>query len=242
MMLSTVLGFIFITVTFLAYASNILLLWELIPLALLLLPVYLYCRQRKVLNVYFAVGTLYTGARFYMNMLLAKQHADKVLLPISIDQQIVRQFTGMTVIIALFIWYAYILYATLISINDIYTKTELYEELLTNKKIQLFKNLFNTTTVVVLFEIMLMIWLYDLTSVTVRILTFMLIIYIMYLGYINIIDKAESEAKIRISHETIESIIKVQRHATEDSNLDNTLEEDGFEFIYYDSDDNNSEE
>lgn len=244
MILSIVIGFIFITVTFLAYASNILFLWELIPLALLLLPVYLYCRKRKVLNVYFAVGMIYTGARFYMNMLLSKQHADKILLPISIDQQIIRQFTGMTVIIALFIWYTYILYATLITINDIYTKAESYEELVSNKKIQIFKNLFKSTTVVILLEILLMVWLYDLTSVTVRMLTFVLIIYIMYLGFFLIINKSEKEAKIRISGEMGAGIKDVQGRMEEDSDLDNTLEENGFEVEYIDddSDNHNSEE
>ena len=241
MIVSIVMGFIFITVTFLAYASNILFLWELIPLALLLLPVYLYCRKRKVLNVYFAVGTIYTGARFYMNMLLSKQHADMILLPISIDQQIIKQFTGMTVIIALFIWYTYILYATLITINDIYTKAEVYEELSSNKQIQRFKNLFKSTTVVVLLEILLMVWLYDLTSVTVRMLTFVLIIYIMYFGFFFIINKAEKEAKIRISGETIAF---TKERMEEDSELDNTLEENGFEVEYIDddSDNHNAEE
>lgn len=244
MILSIVMGFIFIAITFLAYASNILFLWELIPLALLLLPVYLYCRKRKVLNVYFAIGTIYTGARFYMNMLLSKQHADKILLPISIDQQIVRQFTGMTVIISLFIWYTYILYATLISINDIYTKAESYEELLVNKKIQIFKNLFKSTTAIVLLEIILMVWLYDLTSVTVRMLTFALIIYIMYFGFFVIINKAEKGAKIRISGETPASIKDVQGCIKEDSDLDSAPEENGFEVEYIDddSDNHNSEE
>ena len=244
MIISIVMGFIFIAVTFLAYASNILFLWELIPLALLLLPVYLYCRKRKVLNVYFAVGTIYTGARFYMNMLLSKQHADMILLPISIDQQIIRQFTGMTVIISLFIWYTYILYATLISINDIYTKAEVYEELLANKRIQIFKNLFKSTTVVVLLEIILMVRLYDLTSVRVRMLTFALIIYIMYFGFFVIINKAEKDAKIRISGETTASIKGAQGPMEENSDLDSTLEENGFEVEYIDddSDNHNSEE
>lgn len=244
MILSIVIGFIFITITFLAYASNILFLWELIPLALLLLPVYLYCRKRKVLNVYFAVGTIYTGARFYMNMLLSKQHADKILLPISIDQQIIRQFTGMTVVISLFIWYTYILYATLVSINDIYTKAESYEELSVNKQIRIFKNLFKSTAVVVLLEIISMVWLYDLTSVTIRMLTFVLITYIMYFGFFVIINKAEKDAKIRISGETTTLTKDVQGHMEEASDLGNTLEENGFEVEYIDddSDNHNSEE
>ena len=244
MMLSIIIGFIFITVTFLAYASNILFLWELIPLALLLLPIYLYCRKRKVLNVYFAVGTIYTGARFYMNMLLSKQHADKILLPVSIDQQIIRQFTGLTVIIALFIWYTYILYATLISINDIYTKAESCRELLSNKQIQIFKNLFKSTTVVVLLEIILMVWLYDLTSVTIRMLTFVLIIYIMYLGFFVITNKAEKAARIRINGGIAEVIEDAQGRMEEGSDLGNTLEENGFEVAYIDadSDNHNSEE
>ena len=244
MILSIVIGFIFITITFLAYASNILFLWELIPLALLLLPVYLYCRKRKVLNVYFAIGTIYTGARFYMNMLLSKQHADKILLPISIDQQIIRQFTGMTVIMSLFIWYTYILYATLVSINDIYTKAESYEELAANKKIQIFKNLFKSTTAVVLLEIILMVWLYDLTSVTVRMLTFALIIYIMYFGFFVIINKAEKGAKIRINGESLAFVKDVQGCIKEDSDLDNTPEENGLkvEYVDDDSDNHNSEE
>lgn len=242
MILNIVMGFIFIAITFLAYASNILFLWELIPLAFLLLPVYLYCRKRKLLNVFFAVGTVYTGARFYMNMLLTKQHADMILLPISINQPIIKQFTGITVIIALFIWHTYILYASLISIKDRCSKITNYKDLVNDSQIQRFSNLCKSTTVIVLLEIVAFIWMYDLTSVASRMITFMLVIIVMAFGFDMLVNKLEVDKKILFSNELTEALKRAQDKYKVTDALDEDME--GFEVIDLDEDerDHNSEE
>lgn len=225
-MSSITLGSLFILVSFIAYASDIMFLAELIPLALLLFPVYLYARKRKVLNVFFVVGLVYSGARFYMNYLLHAEHPNIIALPISISQPIIKQFTGMTVIIALFIWYTYILYATLISIKDRCDKAVTYEGLIGDKQILHFLNLFKTTATTVFLEIVLFTWMYDLTSVLPRMIVFLSIIMFMSICFIMFVHKMEADKKTILY---IDSIVQEVIGGRVDSLVTEDIEEEDME-------------
>lgn len=231
-MSSIILGSLFLLIAFFAYASDVMFLSELIPFALLLFPVYLYARKKKVLNVFFSVGLIFAGARFYMNYLLHTKHPDIVLLPISIDQPIVKQFTGMTVIVALFIWYTYILYAAIISIKERCDKVVTYEELMSDKQILHFVNLFKSTTVLVFLEIVIFTWMYDLTSVVSRMIVFLTIIALMAVCFLILVNKIETDKKILLFGDLNNFMKDVNsRYKKED-----VTEEQETDFVYIEED------
>lgn len=171
-MMTLIIGVVFLIVSFLAYAHKLMLWYELIPLFFLLLPPYLYCRNKKIVNVYLLIGTLYSGIRFYSNYLLASTHPDLVMMPITMAQPIVKQFTGMVVILVLYVWYCYMFYTCYATVRDIVKKSETYEMLSNNSKITRYINMFTVTSVIMFGCIVSTIWTYNLVDYTKYLLIF----------------------------------------------------------------------
>lgn len=169
--MTIILGIGFLVVTFLAYAHELLLWYELVPLFFLLLPPYLYCRNKKIVNVYLLIGTLYSGIRFYSNYLLASTHADLVMTPITMAQPIVKQFTGMVVILVLYVWYCYMFYTCYATVKGIIKDSETYE-MLANNKITRYINMFTVTSVIMFGCIVSTIWTYNLVNYAKYLLVF----------------------------------------------------------------------
>lgn len=178
---------LFLVTTFFAMLNNILVWYELIPFACLAFAPYLYCRNKKIFNVYILIGTVMSGLRFYMNYLLFKTHGEMIYLPITFNQPIIKQFTGMTVIITLYIWYMYIFYTCFATIKDNVSKSEDYDSLVRNNKITRFINLFSVTTVLVFIYIVSTIWIYDFVNLTKFLLIFVCTVVVIAICFFTLI-------------------------------------------------------
>ena len=172
MTITIISGVVFLIVSFFAYANNLINWYEFIPFAFLLFPVYCYVRNKRLVNVFFAVGTVFTGIRFYSNYLLAAHHGDMLLYPITIDQPIVKQFTGLTVVIVLYIWYAYLFYACATTVRHYTKNSNSYNELISNKKISRYINLFTMSSIVLFVYFVVTLFMYDLEAYSKYMLVF----------------------------------------------------------------------
>lgn len=171
-MITIISAIIFLVVAFFSYATNLTEWYEFIPFAFLLLPPYLYVRNIKIVNVFFLIGTLFTGVRFYTNWLLVKHQYGLVVAPVTMDQPIVRQFTGLVVILVLYVWYMYIFYACATTIRELIKSSETYEKLVKNNRISRYINMFTMTTLVMFAYFIVNIWMYDLAGYSNYLLIF----------------------------------------------------------------------
>lgn len=187
MLVTLILAILFLVISFMSYANNILAWYELIPFAFMFLAPWLYCRNKKVYNVYLACATMMTGIRFYTNYLMFSAHPDKIVLPITFDQPIIKQFTGLGVVIVLYVWYMYIFYASYSTIKSVVNDVKTYDSLIRNSKITRYINLFSSTTVLMFMYIISMIWIYDLIDCVKYLLIFICTVVVIGISFFALI-------------------------------------------------------
>lgn len=135
----------FLCISVLAYAANLLFLWEIILFSIFAMPIYFYAKRNTfVWCMYMLACTVATGLRFITNVNIVR-NIPNIQIPITITNPIVFQYTGLSVILAWVLWLVLIYCYTTHNINIEVKKSATFEELNTNKKIIHNMNLFYVT-------------------------------------------------------------------------------------------------
>ena len=175
---SCFLMIMFVTSLFVSYLTNAMKLWEFALWFIFALPIYLYMRNGKVFQMYNLLGIAFAVLRYYTNHLLWTYHQDKIVLPISMEQPLIKQFTGLTVLVVCLLWYAYVWKS---SYNLIKTKVDSiseYNDLVHNKSIIRYINFFSSTSYVLLAVIIISVFGYRLEDVASGLLLLIIVVVV----------------------------------------------------------------
>lgn len=108
MVLIIIMAIISIVTTFFTYACDLLKLWELIPIIMLAIPSYSIIKKRMPIKIYLCWETFLFAIRYYIGIFIVKKRSDLITLPITVDQLIFKQFTGIITIGLFYVWIMYL--------------------------------------------------------------------------------------------------------------------------------------
>lgn len=188
---------IYIGLCLLAYLMNMLYGWEMIFTALLLLPIYAYAKSNKrVMNTFICIQTIALFARYAVSTVVGVKFTN-IVKPISMDDTLIKQFSGITTIVGWFIWLALtggIVYVTAKSCS---AQCKTIKELENSKSIIHAINLFSVTTVIVIISVVVAGQAYALNDYYWNLLVFVLVAIMIaiavYAMQINIIRERKEQ-------------------------------------------------
>lgn len=164
-----VIGVILIGVLLVSEMSNMLLTAELVLMMLFAAPIYFYKKKdMKVFNAYLFMMTLMIVSRYITSTIIV-EYASVVTLPLSMEVQLVRQFTGVGVTAVWYLWYSLVFLATLITNHDSLKKCHTVDEVRTHKGFIHNNNFFTVTGIVFVVNLISGIFVYNMQSLATRV-------------------------------------------------------------------------
>lgn len=188
---------IYIGLCLLAYLMNMLYGWEMIFTALLLLPIYAYAKSNKrIINAFICVQTLMLFVRYAVSTIIGVKFPD-IVKPISMDDTIIKQFSGLSTIAGWFIWLALTGVIVYVTAKSSSAQCKTIKELENSKPIIHAINLFSVTTVIVIISIVVAGQAYALNGYYWNLLVFVLVAIMIaiavYAMQINIIRERKEQ-------------------------------------------------
>lgn len=166
---SVIMGVILVGALLVAEMSNMLLTSEMIMIMLFCAPIWFYKKKdAKVWNTYLFTMTLMVIAR-YISASVVVSHADVVILPISVETKLVRQFVGISSMSVWFIWYALVFASTLITNHSILKGCKTVDAAKNNRGVVVNNNFFTVTGVVFIINLVASIFVYSMQEEVTRI-------------------------------------------------------------------------
>lgn len=170
---------IFLVITFYAYATNMLMWYELLPMVLFLFPIHAYTHSGKLWASAVPFGTLFVAIRYIANILLALKAPNALTVPLTIEQDIIKQTVGVGEIFVVYLWLMFI-FATSASSMLAYAKqAKSYTELIRDSRINRVGNLFNTTALISVLVIFSFLGIYKMNDLFINVIVCQTIIAII---------------------------------------------------------------
>ena len=155
---------------------------ELIIAMFLTLPTVAFCKKwQKPLNVFYAL----MSASHLARLVVLPACVDKMytFAPISVNDEPTEKIIGLITVITLLTYYAVLYLMCYLTIKNTISKTDTYEKLTHSMNIQNALNLFNSSTVVTIFSLLLCLFGYSLGNHWINISGFIMIIIVVSLTF-----------------------------------------------------------
>lgn len=196
-MISLILVYVFMGVGLLAYVTDLLRGWEMIFIAMFIIPMLLYAKSNKnIWGALMGVQIFQIILRFVLATAIAL-NVPGVETPITMDTVLIKQFCGISMIVSWFIWLACV-YGTLIgTTKNVCRNSFSIVEISHSHAIVHATNLFNSTAVIVMINLVVATQAYAFNDNCANIIAFIIIVVAVsvagYLSQINIIRKRKEE-------------------------------------------------
>lgn len=165
------------------YIMNMMFWWELIFVAALLFPIWLYTKiPSNIMHMWqagFTVGVIF---RFIFQYRLIWGGLIESY-PVDMTNDLTRQFAGVGMIIGLFTYTFLIFVSCATTVNDHYTECNTVEEVRRNRKVNKINNLFSMSIFIIVIEVLLYIPAYHLVDSWINITVFLAAWVLIYVGY-----------------------------------------------------------
>lgn len=167
----------------LCYLMGVLYGWEMVYPCVFLLPIFMYCRnnQRYQLGLWITTSVALI-ARIVILTLIGTYHSELIVRPLSMEQDIVRQYCGVVTVYGWFIWFIVCGVMSIMSINDTCKNIHVFSKLDNNNgDFHKDLNVLGVTTAFIIVAQVTAIVGYSLRSVAINVVVQDGIIVILYI-------------------------------------------------------------